>query len=500
MKIALAEKIKKEKQDLVIACFDKEELKSHKFFGELSDTDKKYVLDFLNQEKNRFEKIFKIIFLPQRNTRILIVGLGDKKTLSASKADNIIRKIVLTLKELRTDDAAILLKDFSFSSTLELEEKLKRMIINILMADFVFNKYKETPKDGWPEIGILSVIVSKIDIKTKIAFEAGLIIGEETNNCRALSNTPGGDMTPRLLVEATLLQSKISNGKIKIKILDEKEMTKLNMGGVLGVGKGSKEKPHFIIMEYLNGKKFESPLVFVGKGVTFDSGGINLKLESDFEEMQMDMSGGAAVIHAITAIAKLKLNINVIGLIPAVENMPSGESLRPGDILRTMNGKTIEVINTDAEGRIILADAFQYAVKYNPKLIVDVATLTGSAMVALGQRFTAVFTTNKDLEILSREAGEASGDEVWPLPLSDEYNEDIKGTFGDLANIAKTRYGGAIVGAVFLKQFVDDYPWIHLDIAPTMTTIKSQNLIKGASGVGVRFLVELTRKFEKIEK
>lgn len=498
MKIALAEKIKKEKQDLVIACFDKEELKSHKFFGELSDTDKKYVLDFLNQEKNRFEKIFKIIFLPQRKTKLFIVGLGDKKTLSASKADNIIRKIVLTVKELKVDDVALLLKDFSYFATVE--DELKRAVINISMADFVFNKYKETPKDGWPEIGTLSVIVSKIDIKTKTAFEDGLIIGEETNNCRSLSNIPGGDMTPRLLAEAALFQSKISNGKIKIKILDEKEMTKLNMGGVLGVGKGSKEKPCFIIMEYLNGKKSENPLVFVGKGVTFDSGGINLKLESDFEEMHMDMSGGAAVIHAITAIAKLKLNINVIGLIPAVENMLSGESLRPGDILRTMNGKTIEVINTDAEGRIILADALQYAVKYNPKLIVDVATLTGSAMVALGQRFTAVFTTNKDLEILSREAGEASGDEVWPLPLSDEYNEDIKGTFGDLANIAKTRYGGAIVGAVFLKQFVDDYPWIHLDIAPTMTTIKSQNLIKGASGVGVRFLVELTRKFEKIEK
>ncbi len=494
MEIKLAEKIKKEKQDLVIACFDKESLKNHKFFSELSNTDKKYVLDFLNQEKIPFEKIFKTIFLPERNANILIAALQNKKSWSAKNADLAIRKIVQTFKDSRANDAAIYIEDFAVSG-LSYQEILCRAVQNILMANFVFNNYKETPKDGWPEIGTLNIIVSKIDTDTKKAFETGLIIGKETNNCRALSNIPGGDMTPRLLAETALRESK--NEKIKVKILNEKKMTKLNMGGIIGVGRGSKEKPKFIIMEYLNGKKSEKPIVFVGKGVTFDSGGINLKPDSALEGMHMDMSGGAAVLYAIIAIAKLKLNINAVGLIPAVENMPSGESLRPGDILKTITGKTIEVVDTDAEGRIILADALGYAKRYNPKLIADIATLTGAAMSALGQRFTAVFTTAKDLETFSREVGEISGDEVWPLPLSDDYNEDIKGTFGDVVNVGKTRYGGAITGAIFLKQFINDYPWIHLDIAPTMTTIESQNLAKGASGVGVKFLVELAKRFKE---
>jgi leucyl aminopeptidase len=282
---------------------------------------------------------------------------------------------------------------------------------------------------------------------------------------------------------------------VKCFVLDEKQMVRLQMGGVLGVGQGSEEKPRFIILEYFGADKKTPPLVLVGKGVTFDTGGINLKPADAILGMNMDMSGGAAVIHALIAAARLKIRKNIVALIPAVENAPSGSSYRPGDVLRSMSGKTIEVRNTDAEGRIILADALTYAKRYKPSLVVDVATLTGSAMVALGERAIALFTQDEKLEQTLRQLGEESGDYLWPLPLWEEYDEEVKGTFGDVANVGKTRFGDAIVAATFLKQFVaDDYLWVHLDIAPRMTTLPDEFLAKGSSGAPVRLLVKIIEK------
>ncbi|MGB9609124.1 MAG: M17 family metallopeptidase, partial [Minisyncoccia bacterium] len=270
----------------------------------------------------------------------------------------------------------------------------------------------------------------------------------------------------------------------------------------LGVARGSNEKPRFIIMEYFGGKILDQPIVLVGKGVTFDTGGLNLKPSENIYEMHMDMSGGAAAIHILAALAKLKIPKNVISLIPAVENMPSGSSYRPGDLLKTLSGKTIEVLNTDAEGRIILADALTYAQKfYNPKLIIDIATLTGAAMVALGQKASAIFGNNESLIYQIQKAGEESGDFVWPLPLWEEYESEIKGTFGDVANTGKTRYGGAINGAMFLYQFIknekNEVPWVHLDIAPKMTSIEGDFLAKGSAGPAVALLIWFIYKFLK---
>jgi leucyl aminopeptidase len=296
-------------------------------------------------------------------------------------------------------------------------------------------------------------------------------------------------MTPSVLAnEARRVAAKLP---IKVKIFGVPEMQKLKMGGVLGVGKGSAFPAKFIVMEYFGDKKGEAPVVLVGKGVTFDTGGINLKPGDSMLGMNMDMSGGAAVIHALAAAARLKVKKNIVVLVPAVENMPSGTSYRPGDILRSMSGKTIQVDNTDAEGRIILADALRYAKRYDPALVVDVATLTGAAVVALGERASALFTQDRDLEQRFRELGETSGDYVWPLPLWDEYDAEIKGTFGDVSNLGKTRWGGAITAAAFLKQFADGYPWVHLDIAPRMTAVEGEYLAKGAAGAPVRLLVKL---------
>lgn len=271
----------------------------------------------------------------------------------------------------------------------------------------------------------------------------------------------------------------------------KKDMERLKMGGILGVGKGSDVPPKYIIMEYRGGVKNEAPVVFVGKGVTFDTGGINLKPSDAILGMNMDMSGGAAVIHALSLSARLGVKKNIIALVPAVENMPSGASYRPGDVLRSMSGKTIEVLNTDAEGRIILADALHYAKRYKPSLVIDVATLTGAALVALGERASAIFTRDQELETKLREWGDVSGDYVWPLPLWEEYDEEIKGTFGDVANLGRTKWGGAITAAAFLAQFATGYRWAHIDMAPRMVAVEGEFLEKGAAGAPVRLLLKI---------
>lgn len=372
-------------------------------------------------------------------------------------------------------------------------ELAELLTVNFLMAHFAFRDFLSPPKEGWPEVqAIIFVNAAHKDIS--VGVKRGIIIGEEVNRSRHIATMPGGEMTPMIL--AAHARQSVKGLPVKVSVLDEAAMRRLKMGGVLGVGQGSREKSCFIVLEYSGASKKEKPIVLVGKGVTFDTGGINLKPSSSVLGMNMDMSGGAAVIHALAAAARLKLPKNIVALIPAVENMPSGESYRPGDVLRSMSGKTIEVLDTDAEGRIILADALTYAKRYEPSLVVDVATLTGAAMVALGERASALFTQDETLEQLFRHLGEESGDYVWPLPLWEEYDAEIKGTFGDVANLGSTRYGGAITAAAFLKQFVgDSYLWVHLDIAPRMTTLPDEFLAKGSAGAPVRLLVKLLEKF-----
>jgi leucyl aminopeptidase len=478
-------------------------LKDHPLFRSLAKDDQRYLFEVMTNEQSWGEKSSRVLPLPSNPAvRFVLLGRGYKKEGEgvpkrsfALKA----RQAITILKEAKVSHGAVALKDFVPYGG-ELSDALRFFVINAQMADFAFTKYKTPPKEGWPKIDALDILADRNTKALADALREGIIIGEEVNHCRILANTPGGDMTPQKLAQAAVTEKKRWGRKLTVRVLDVQKMKQLGMGGVLGVGRGSADPPRFIIMEYWGSSKTDRPIVFCGKGVTFDTGGLNLKPETAILEMHMDMSGGAAVIHAISAIARLQLPVNVVGLVPAVENMPSGSSYHPGDVLKTITGKTIEVLNTDAEGRIILADALGYAQRYKPKLIIDVATLTGAAMVAVGQRMIALMTQDPKLETLARQIGEDSGDDVWPLPLWDEYAEDIQGTFGDVANMGKTRYGGAITGAMFLRQFVGDYPWMHLDIAPTMTTIEGQYLAKGASGTAVRFLVELARHYARGER
>jgi leucyl aminopeptidase len=431
-----------------------------------------------------------IVHVLPSGQKSLSVAIGKKKEINHRTLIMISRRIINTAKQNNIKKLAVNFTDFAFPH-LEMTagEIAEVLAVNFEMANFEFIEYKTPPEEGWNFVEEIT-IVSR-DISVKKGFSKGQVIGEGVNDCRNLANAPGGVMTPGRLAQKARDAAKKS--PVKVKLLGVGEMGKLKMGGILGVSSGSREKPWFIILEYFAGGK-EKPVVLIGKGVTFDSGGLNLKPPENMQGMHTDMSGGAAVISTLRLASRLKIRKNIIGLVPAVENMPSGSSYRPGDILQTMSGKTIEVLNTDAEGRIILSDALTYAERYKPQLVVDIATLTGAAMIALGQRASAVFTRNEKLEKLVRESGEKSGDYVWPLPLWDEYAEDIQGTFGDIANTGKTRYGGAITAAIFLYQFAKKYPWVHIDMAPRTTSVEGELLAKGASGTPVRLLIKLLEK------
>ncbi|HEX4104256.1 MAG TPA: leucyl aminopeptidase [Candidatus Paceibacterota bacterium] len=440
------------------------------------------------------EKQSKIFILPGTERPAILVGVGTKQAFDYGKVWLGMRIAVTVARRERLDRITC------WGSPVGEPEKTRNVFeniaANILMANFEFVKYKTPPPEGFHFLKAAEFVGEKKDKDITEGLHRGMVIGEEVNRCRDLANTPGGDMTPEVL--ARHAQRAARGLGITAKILNEAKIKSLKMGGVLGVAKGSEAPPRFIILEYMHGQKTEKPLILVGKGVTFDAGGLNLKPGEHIYEMHMDMSGGAAVIHALIAVARLKLRKNIVALVPAVENMPSGESYRPGDVLRTMSGKTIEVLNTDAEGRVILSDALEYAKRYKPALVVDVATLTGAAMVALGLHYTGLFTSDKKLEERFRAIGEATADPVWPLPLSAEYEEEVKGTFGDWANTGKPgRGGGASTAAAFLWQFVknakgeQEYPWVHLDIAPRMTAVEGEYLAKGAAGAPVRLLVRL---------
>jgi leucyl aminopeptidase len=281
---------------------------------------------------------------------------------------------------------------------------------------------------------------------------------------------------------------------LKLQVLERSQMEKLGMGALLGVSSGSAQPPKFIIVEYRKGGK-KPFIALVGKTITFDSGGISIKPSENMDKMKDDMSGGAAVLGALRTAAALKLPLNIVGLLPATENMPSGSAYKPGDVLRTMSGRTIEIINTDAEGRLILSDALAYACRYKPAAIVDIATLTGACRVALGQEATGMLGTDEKLKQKIREAGEKTGERVWELPLWEAYYDLIKSDIADMKN-AGGRDGGVITAAALLSKFVQDYPWVHLDIAATAWTEKDRPYTpKGATGIGMRLLTQFLRDY-----
>lgn len=456
----------------------------------------KFIEPFENREfvkiEFRKQKESHLIERPD-GKRALIIGIEKPEKINQRRAILLARQIISLAKTNRLKKLIFNLQDFTFPElNLSDDEKAELIATNFELANFEFIEYKTKPEDGWNFVEEVA-ITGRTDNFIKSAFRRGQIIGNGVNLSRRLVNTPAGDLTPDNF--AREVKRIFSKTGVKVRIFDKKALEKMKMGGILGVSRGSENEPRLIMLQY-KGSGSKNPFVLIGKGVTFDSGGLNIKPAEAMSDMHMDMSGAASVVAALKIAEELEIKRHILGLIPVVENMPSGKSYHPGDILRPSCGKTIEVLNTDAEGRIILADAICYAKKFKPSIIVDVATLTGAATVALGQRAMAVFSNNEKLLEKVRHFGELSGDYVWPLPLWEEYEEDIKGTFGDIANTGKTRYGGAIYGATFLHQFVKDAgcPWLHIDMAPRMTSIEGEYLAKGSSGAPVRLLVRMLRE------
>ncbi len=317
----------------------------------------------------------------------------------------------------------------------------------------------------------------------------GRVLAEATNVARDMINQPANCMTPSDMAEVA--RGIAADRGLEFNVLEREEMEKLGMGALLGVAQGSKQPPKLIVMGYRGGDAAAGTLGLIGKGITFDSGGISIKPAEGMEEMKADMAGGAAVIAAMRAIAELEPRINVTGLVPATENLPGGAALKPGDVLKALNGKTIEVVSTDAEGRLIVADALSYARKLGLSPLVDAATLTGACRIALGDICSGAFGNNQELVAKLIRAGEEAGERIWQLPMYEEYKEQNKSEVADVKNTGG-RYAGAITAAQFLAEFSEDTPWVHLDIAGPSFIKKEQGyLTKGATGVGVRTLVNL---------
>jgi leucyl aminopeptidase len=426
--------------------------------------------------------------------RIAVLGLGKEEKLSPDKVRGAAAEACRYLRQKGAKSIAAPPLGAGVNSIDE-ESAAQAAAEGARLGLYTFRRYITEKENHRNEVAQL--LIAGTDKKK---LEKGIARGEIMSGAaiwaRDLGNEPSNHMTPTLMAAAARELAK--SGGLGIEVLDKAAMVKMGMGGLLGVAQGSQQPPKFIIMSYKGRSGEGVDLALVGKGITFDSGGISIKPSEAMDEMKWDMVGGAAVLAAVSAIARLKAKINVTAIVPATENMPSGTAMKPGDIIKAMNGKTIEVLNTDAEGRLILADALSYAtMKLKAKNIVDVATLTGSARATLGKLVSAAFSNDQKLADRVSAAGEQTGERVWPFPMYEEYRELIKSDIADIKN-SGYRYSGAIAGAKFLEEFVDKTPWVHLDIAGTSDIDKEKGyLVKGATGVPARLLISLALAMAK---
>jgi leucyl aminopeptidase len=419
--------------------------------------------------------------------RVVVLGLGKQEKFTLDSIRTAMAEACKFSRKLGVKQAATIVHGAGIGG-MEAEKAAQALTEGSILGLYTFRKHiTRQPEHGEIE----ELLIVERDGSKHAALEQGVkrgrILAEATNCARDMINEPANYMTPSDMAEVA--RNVAAKYGLECSVLDREEMKNLGMGALLGVAQGSRQPPKFIIISYRGDDSSKSTLGLVGKGLTFDSGGISIKPSESMDEMKGDMAGGAAVIAAMRAIAEFKAKINVTGLIPATENLPGGAALKPGDVLKAMNGKTIEVVNTDAEGRLILADALSYARKLGLSPLVDVATLTGACHVALGDVCTGAFGNNQETITRVIKAGEESGEKIWQLPMFDEYKEQNKSDVADIKN-SGGRWGGAITAAQFLAEFSQDTPWTHLDIAGTSYSSKERAYtLKGATGVAVRTLV-----------
>jgi len=420
--------------------------------------------------------------------RIVAVGCGDSETFGPDAQRTVSAAIGRTLSASKAKVATFVADGLCSNA------EAMATFMEFLARDTITSSYHYTATIGSPKPG---PVFTKLTVttgetistaKAKRSLQNGLAIGQGVNVTRELVNLPGNICTPTYLAnEARALGRKYDS--LTVTVLDEKKMASMGMGSLLSVGNGSHEPSKLIVIKYQGGKAKDAPYCLVGKGITFDTGGISLKPAKGMESMKFDMGGAGSVFGVIQAVAELELKINVIGVVAAAENMPSGCATKPGDVVTSMSGKTIEILNTDAEGRLVLCDALTYVERFKPAEVVDIATLTGAIIVALGHEASGLFANDDDLANSLTEAGLASGDEAWRLPINKRYDKQLDSKYADVQNIG-TGSAGSITAACFLARFAEKYKWAHLDVAGTAF----QSMQKGATGRPVPLLVEYLRQ------
>ena len=423
-----------------------------------------------------------VLFTDADLARVALVGLGKQAKFTTETARQAAGAAVGLARKHNQSACGLL----AFESDLPQDELSQALAEGLILGSYQFTELKAR-EDDMQELDRLTLYGQA----SKVGLERGVILGQSVCLTRDLQNRPSNVATPSHL--AGEAQRIAKAGGLTCTVWDREQFTALGMGALAGVARGTHEPPKFIVLEYSGGKQGQAPLALVGKGITFDSGGISIKPSAKMDEMKFDMSGAGAVLGIMDAVWQLKPRINVVGAIACTENLPGGNAQKPGDIVTAYNGKTIEVLNTDAEGRLVLADALSYVVdKHKPAGILDFATLTGAVLVALGHRASGIMGNDDALIAEVQRASEKTGERVWQLPMWEEYSEDVKSKVADVKNIGEGRLAGTIAGGVFLKEFVGDTPWVHLDIAGTAWQDKDQPYIPGGgSGVAVRLVTQL---------
>ncbi len=424
--------------------------------------------------------------------KILLVGVGPEKEVETDTFRKASGVTFLKVSQRKIKKVSLLILP-------EVEKILAPYLLGRGITEgFMLSSFEyllQTSKKPHNEIDEVGIVLESKEVEKEVkkGVSDALKICEEVNYTREMVASPANLMTPSIIAQRAKKTS--SRAGIKCRIISEKEAVKMGMDSFISVTKGSKEPAKIIVLEYTPAKKGKVPCVaLVGKGITFDSGGISIKPSKGMHQMKYDMGGGAAVIGAIAGCARLKLPVKVVSIIPATENMPGGNATKPGDVVKSLSGKTIEIQNTDAEGRLVLADAISYAHRFKPDAIIDIATLTGACIVALGNCAIGMMGNNRKFIEILKTSSEMSGERVWEFPLWDDYKEDIKSEIADIKNIGKGS-AGTIIGGIFLKEFVEEkMPWIHLDIAGTCWNEgKHDYLQRGATGSGVRLMIEMLK-------
>jgi leucyl aminopeptidase len=439
------------------------------------------------RQKEFRSSLLEVLLIPApediKPLRILLLGLGKGDAMSAEKVRQAGGKALSYLRDMGMKSVALAVQIFGLLNLSPCD-----FVEGALLGLYTFRKYRK--EDQGRTVSSL-VILSKSSREFSLSLRRTEIAASATAFTRDLVNTPANDMTPSDLAGAAQL---LRSEKLSVKVFDRKYAQKIGMGSYLAVAQGSKEPPKFIVLEYKGSEKL--PIALVGKAITFDSGGLSLKPSEGMEKMKYDMAGGAAVLGIMKAASEMKLPIHLVGLLPATENLPGGSATRPGDVVASISGKTIEIVNTDAEGRLVVADAIEYAKRYKPIAIIDIATLTGACAIAFGGEAVAMMGNDRKLLDEFRKAGEETYERVWEMPLFDEYKDYLKSDIADIKNVG-TRIGSLSASACFLYEFAGRTPWVHLDIAGTAWVEKDRPYIpKGASGIGVRLILNLIERLQ----